>query len=126
MMRPHFLVSIAAVALSACGRAPPVDHITALLDGRVAGAAAACLARGTTDEVHVGASGIIYEAKDNVTFWYNRPTAGAANLRDGVILSVGLEVPQLCEGDRVETIDAAAQQHYAAITLGPFIPYRRP
>jgi hypothetical protein len=126
----QFLVlSTAALVVSgsalAAGKDDPAAELAKLLEGRVAGPPVSCI-----DLPRAGGSRIIHHTAIvydfGSTVYVNYPKSGANSLSSDDILLTKTFGTQLCKMDIVRMIDRTGDFPKSFISLGPFIPYKRP
>lgn len=126
---PTILTAAALIAGPAAASAreniPPEAELAKLLEGRVAGEPRDCIrlhaARGSTI---IDETAIVYRIGS--TLWVNRPEGGARSLDDDNILVTRLTGSRLCSIDTVELRDRSSYMYSGFVSLGEFVPYRRP
>ncbi|WP_162935718.1 hypothetical protein [Tsuneonella amylolytica] len=121
-------VSLAALvaAPAAADRADRGEaRLAKMLDGRVAGAPEDCI-RDFAQEGMTAVDGVGFVFRRGDTLWVNRPAA--ANFVDDGDLPVieKWSSSQLCVHDRVEMRDRLSLIPGPVLTLGEFVPFRRP
>lgn len=123
------LAIAAAVAVvpsaSAREKLEPEAQLAKLIGDRVAGQPQDCLPLSSIGSSQViDKTAIVY--KVGSTLWVNRPRGGAESLDDDDILVTKLTGSQLCSIDTVELRDRASHFYSGFVSLGEFVPYRRP
>jgi len=123
------LVIAAAVAVvpsaSAREKLEPEAQLAKLIGDRVAGQPQDCLPLSSIGSSQViDKTAIVY--KVGSTLWVNRPRGGAESLDDDDILVTKLTGSQLCSIDTVELRDRTSHFYSGFVSLGEFVPYRRP
>ena len=121
------LLAAAAIAASASAREKlaPEDQLAKLLDGRVAGAPQDCISLlSARSSQIIDKTAIVY--KSGNTYWVNRPRGGAESLDDDDILVTKTTGSQLCSIDTVQLHDRTSHFYSGFVSLGEFVPYRRP
>jgi hypothetical protein len=122
-------LSTAALAVSGCATAASKDDSAAelakLLDGRVAGPPVNCidLPRAGGSRV-IDHTAIVYDFGS--TIYVNYPKGGANALSSDDILLTKTFSTQLCRMDIVRMVDRTGGFPKGFISLGDFIPYKRP
>jgi hypothetical protein len=122
-------LSATALAVStgalAAGKDDPAAELTKLLKGRVAGPPVTCIspsqAQGTRVIDHTA---IVYDF--GPTIYVNYPRSGASSLSSDDILLTKTFGTQLCQIDIVRMVDRTGGFPKGFVSLGPFIPYKRP
>jgi hypothetical protein len=125
------IVALATAALAvsshalAAGKDDPAAELSKLLDGRVAGPPVTCIslsqAQGTRVIDHTA---IVYDF--GTTIYVNYPRGGASSLSSDDILVTKTYSTQLCQMDIVRTVDRTGGFQKGFVSLGTFIPYKRP
>lgn len=130
-MRPIILTILSAAVLAAAPaadareRLDPEAKLAKLLEGRVAGEPQDCISMlGTNSSQVFDGTAIVY--KSGGTYWVNRPRGGASSLDDDDILVTRLTGSQLCSIDPVLLHDRTSHMYRGFVSLGEFVPYRRP
>ena len=129
-MRPFIATIIAAAAVIAAPatareKLSPEAQLEKLLDGRVAGEPQNCIQlTGSNSTTIIDRTAIVYRIGS--TLWVNRPKGGAESLDDDDILVTKLTGSQLCSIDTVQLRDRTSQMYSGFVSLGEFVPYRRP
>lgn len=130
-MRPLTTILLAAAvaaspaALAAKEKLTPEEELAKLLEGRVAGEPQNCISLTTTQSSQViDKTAIVY--RSGGTLYVNRPRSGADALNDDDILVTKLIGSRLCSIDTVELHDRQAHFYRGFVSLGEFVPYRRP
>ncbi len=124
---PILAAAMLAVPAASAAREniPPEAELAKLLEGRVAGEPRDCIAlyaaRGSTI---IDETAIVYRIGS--TLWVNRPEGGAGSLDDDNILVTRLTGSQLCSVDTVELRDRSSHMYSGFVSLGEFVPWRRP
>ena len=130
-MRLHIPMILAAAALaaipataSARERLAPEDQLAKLLEGRVAGEPQNCipLSMARSSQV-IDKTAIVYRIGN--TLWVNRPK-NADSLDDDDVLVTKTTGSQLCSIDTVQLHDRTSHFYSGFVSLGEFVPYRRP
>lgn len=102
----------------------PQQELERLIAGRVAGKPVHCIPNFDTREMRIlNKTAIVYGRGD--TIWVNVPR-NAADLDDDDILVTNPTGSQLCNLDIVRTIDRVSHFPSGSISLGDFVPYRKP
>ena len=117
--------ALAATPAVAAEKPDPEAKLAKLLEGRVAGEPQKCimLSSVTSSQV-IDKTAIVYRIGS--TLWVNRPDSGADSLDDDDILVTRTIGSQLCNIDTVELRDSSSRMYAGFVSLGDFIPYRRP
>lgn len=130
-MRPFIATIIAAAAVATAPAASAKEKLTGeqqlekLLGGRVAGEPQNCIQlTGSNSTTIIDGTAIVYRIGS--TLWVNRPKGGAESLDDDDILVTKLTGSQLCSIDTVQLRDRTSQMYSGFVSLGEFVPYRRP
>ncbi|MDO9364453.1 MAG: hypothetical protein Q7T60_16115 [Sphingopyxis sp.] len=123
------LVAAAAIAVAPAATAreklAPEDQLAKLLEGRVAGEPRDCISLSTARSSQIiDKTAIVY--KVGSTLWVNRPKGGAGSLDDDDILVTRTSSSQLCSIDTIELRDRTSHFYSGFVSLGEFVPYRRP
>lgn len=117
-------LAVSHIALAA-GKDDPTAELAKLLDGRVAGPPVSCInlpqAQGNRVIDHTA---IVYDFGQ--TIYVNYPRGGASSLSSDDILLTKTFSTQLCKMDIVRMIDRTGGFPKGFVSLGPFIPYKRP
>lgn len=128
--RAALAVSLSALVASPAAAAPERTdrgeaRLAKMLDGRVAGAPEDCI-RDFAQEGMTAIDGVGFVFRRGDTLWVNRPAA--ANFVDDGDLPVieKWSSSQLCVHDRVEMRDRLSLIPGPVLTLGEFVPFRRP
>ena len=117
--------ALAAVPATAREKLAPEDQLAKLLEGRVAGKPQNCIPLSTTQSSQIiDKTAIVY--KSGNTYWVNRPRGGAESLDDDDILVTKTTGSQLCSIDTVQLHDRTSHFYSGFVSLGEFVPYRRP
>jgi len=122
-------LSTAALVVSgsalAAGRDDPAAELAKLLQGRVAGPPVTCidLPRAQGNRV-IDHTAIVYDF--GTTIYVNYPKSGANALSSDDILLTKTFSTQLCKMDIVRMVDRTGGFPKSFISLGEFIPYKRP
>lgn len=130
-MRPLIATIIAAAAIAVVPAASAKEKLTGeeqlakLLGDRVAGEPQNCIQlTGSNSTTIIGGTAIVYRIGS--TMWVNRPKGGAESLDDDDILVTKLTGSQLCSIDTVQLRDRTSRMYSGFVSLGEFVPYRRP
>ncbi|WP_250634244.1 hypothetical protein [Pinirhizobacter soli] len=125
------ILALGTAALAVCGSAlaaskhDPAAELAKLLEGRVAGAPVTCInqpqALGSRVIDHTA---IVYDFGS--TIYVNYPKGSADSLSSDDILVTKTYGTQLCTMDIVRMVDRSAHFPKGFVSLGPFIPYKRP
>lgn len=130
-MRPLIATIIAAAAIAVTPAASAREKLTGeeqlakLLGDRVAGEPQDCIPLSTArSSTIIDGTAIVYRVGS--TMWVNRPKGGGESLDDDDILVTKLTGSQLCSIDTVQLRDRTSQMYSGFVSLGEFVPYRRP
>ena len=129
-MRPLIATIIAAAAVvavpaTAREKLSPEAQLAKMLDGRVAGEPQDCISLSSArSSTIIDGTAIVYRVGS--TMWVNRPKGGAESLDDDDIMVTKLTGSQLCSIDTVQLRDRTSQMYSGFVSLGEFVPYRRP
>lgn len=122
---------LAAMVLAGGGTASakttqtPEQKLERLLKGRVAGNPVNCIGlRNAESSQIIDRTAIVY--RSGGTLYVNRPRIGADALDDNVILVTRITGSQLCSIDLVDLIDRNSHFQRGSVSLGEFVPYRKP
>lgn len=123
------LVAAAAIAVAPAATAreklAPEDRLAKMLEGRVAGEPQDCIPLSTARSSQIiDKTAIVYRVGS--TLWVNRPKGGAQSLDDDDILVTRTIGSQLCSIDTIELRDRTSHFYTGFVSLGEFVPYRRP
>ena len=117
--------ALAATPAAAAEKRDPEARLARLLEGRVAGEPQKCITLSNVSSSQViDETAIVYRIGS--TLWVNRPEGGAESLDDDDILVTRTIGSQLCNIDTVELRDSSSRMDAGFVSLGDFIPYRRP
>jgi len=101
------------------------QRLARLLEGRVAGEPRDCIdlqrIRGSRI---IDDTAIVYDAGS--TLWVNRPRGGAEILDRRDVMVTRPFGTRLCSIDTVDLIDSGARFPRGFVSLGAFVPYRKP
>jgi hypothetical protein len=122
-------LSTAALVVSsstlAAGKDDPAAELAKMLEGRVAGPPVTCInlpqAQGNRVIDHTA---IVYDF--GRTIYVNYPRSGANSLSSDDILVTKTFSTQLCKMDIVHMVDRTGGFPKSFVSLGSFIPYKRP
>lgn len=121
-----FLAALAAVTAASAARLTPDEQLAKAIEGRVAGEPVKCIhlrdIRGTRV---IDKTAIVYDTL-GPTLYVNRPAAGAAFLRDDMILVTDTHSSELCNIDIVKLMDPGSKMLSGTVGLGDFVPYTKP
>lgn len=116
---------VVSASVLAAGKDDSAAELAKLLDGRVAGPPVTCInlpqAQGNRVIDHTA---IVYDF--GPTIYVNYPRGGASSLSSDDILVTKTFSTQLCQLDIVHTVDRTGGFPKGFVSLGPFIPYKRP
>lgn len=131
-MRKSLFVLMAATVATLSGsayaapRGDPEAQLAQMVAGRTAGSPVDCLRLNDIRSSRIiNRTAIVYEGQ-NGTLYVNRPSSGAAFLRDGLTLVTDTHTDQLCGIDTVQLMDMSARMPSGSVGLGQFVPYPRP
>ena len=117
-----FVVSGSALA---AGKDDPAAELAKLLEGRVAGPPVTCISLSQAQGNRViDHTAIVYDF--GTTIYVNYPRSGASSLSSDDILLTKTFGTQLCKMDIVRMIERTGGFLRGFVSLGPFIPYKRP
>jgi hypothetical protein len=117
--------ALAATPAAAAEKPDPEARLARLLEGRVAGEPQKCITLSNVSSSQViDETAIVYRIGS--TLWVNRPEGGAESLDDDDILVTRTIGSQLCNIDTIELRDRSSRMYAGFVSLGDFIPYRRP
>lgn len=121
-----FTTAVLIVAGSAlAAKRDPAAELAKLLEGRVAGPPVSCInlpqAQGSRV---IDRTAIVYDFGS--TIYVNYPKGGADSLSSDDILVTKTPGTQLCKMDIVRMVDRSVGFPKGFVSLGPFIPYKRP
>lgn len=117
--------ALAATPAAAAEKRDPEARLAKLLEGRVAGEPQKCITLSSVSSSQiVDETAIVYRIGS--TLWVNRPEGGAKSLDDDDILVTKTIGSQLCNIDTVELRDSSSRMYAGFVSLGDFVPYRRP
>jgi hypothetical protein len=109
----------------AAGKDEPGAELAKMLEGRVAGPPVTCIdlpqAQGSRV---IDRTAVVYDFGS--TIYVNYPQSGANVLSSDDILLTKTFSTQLCKMDIVRMVDRTGGFPKGFISLGPFIPYKRP
>ena len=115
---------LAAPAIQAKPKLTPQQQLDKLLAGRVAGKPVHCIPDFDAREMQVlDKTAIVYGRGNNI--WVNIPR-NVADLDDDEIQVIHSNGSQLCRLDMVRTVDRGGHFPTGFISLGEFVPYRKP
>lgn len=130
-MRPLIATIIAAAAIAVTPAASAREKLTGeeqlakLLGDRVAGEPQDCIPLSTArSSTIIDGTAIVYRVGS--TMWVNRPKGGAESLDDDDILVTKTIGSQLCSIDAIQLVDRTSHMYSGFVSLGEFVPYRRP
>ena len=127
------LLSVVALSLFAAtaavsaspSRAPDEAKLARALEGRVAGEPVSCInLRNIRSSRIIDRTAILYDA--GTTVYVNRPRGGSESLDRWDVLVTKLHSSQLCSIDIVTLYDSASRIQTGFVSLGEFVPYRKP
>lgn len=117
--------ALAATPAAAAEKRDPEARLAKLLEGRVAGEPQKCITLSSVSSSQiVDETAIVYRIGS--TLWVNRPDGGAESLDDDDILVIKTTGSRLCNIDTVELRDQGSRMYAGFVSLGDFVPYRRP
>lgn len=115
---------LGTAVLEAKPRLNPQQRLDKLLEGRVAGEPVHCIPNHQTRDMQVlDKTAIVYGW--GTTIWVNVPK-NAADLDDDDIMVTRTTGSQLCDLDIVHTVDRTGHFTTGFVSLGEFVPYRKP
>lgn len=122
------LATTAAVLTSASLEAKPrlteQQRLEKLIAGRVAGEPVSCIPGWETRDMQVlEKTALVYGSGD--TIWVNVPR-NVRDLDDDDILVTHTNGSQLCDLDIVRTVDRTGHFQTGFLSLGQFVPYKKP
>ncbi len=127
-MRKLVPLLIAAVAATAPLQAAPRDpeaELARTLKGRVAGEPLSCITLSTVHKTQIiDDTAILYN--DGRTIFVNRPRGGAELLDRSDTLVTRTHSSKLCSVDVVQLYSAGSRIPSGSVSLGEFVPYRKP
>ncbi|HXP09272.1 MAG TPA: hypothetical protein VN828_12285 [Acidobacteriaceae bacterium] len=117
-----FIVSGSVLAAS---KDDPAAELAKLLQGRVAGPPVTCISLPQAQGQRViDHTAIVFDF--GPTIYVNYPRGGASSLSSDDILLTKTFGTQLCQMDMVRMIDRTGNFPKGFVSLGQFIPYKRP
>ncbi len=106
-------------------RLSPEAELADAVKGRVAGAPVSCINLTNVRNVQIiDRTALVYDAGG--VKYVNRPRGGAEQLDHWDVLVTRLPNNRLCRPDIVRLYDSASRFETGFISLGDFVPYRRP
>ncbi len=106
-------------------RLSPEAELADAVKGRIAGEPVSCINMSNVRSVRIiDRTAIIYDA--GRVIYVNRPRGGAEQLDKWDALVTRLHTQQLCQPDIVRLYDTVSRFETGAVSLGRFVPYRRP
>jgi hypothetical protein len=119
-------VAMIPPAVAAKEKVAPEAKLAKMLEGRVAGEPQDCITLSAAQSSQViDKTAIVYRIGS--TLWVNRPKGGAESLDDdNNILVTKLTGSRLCSIDTIELHDRSSHMYRGFVSLGKFVPYRRP
>jgi hypothetical protein len=122
-------LSAAALVVSAnalaAGKDDPAAELAKLLEGRVAGPPVNCISLSQVQGTRViDHTAIVYDF--GTTIYVNYPRGSANSLSSDDILLTKTYSTQLCKMDIVRMVDRTGHFPKSFVSLGQFIPYKRP
>ena len=119
------LAALAVTAPASAEQSKGDEQLAKLLEGRVAGEPQKCITLSSVSSSQiVDETAIVYRIGS--TLWVNRPDGGAESLDDDDILVIKTTGSRLCNIDTVELRDQGSRMYAGFVSLGDFVPYRRP
>jgi hypothetical protein len=116
------------LASGAVAAAPPVEpevKLARILEGRVAGEPVKCIQlRNIRSSTIIDDTAIVYDAGS--TIYVNRPRGGRESLDQWDVLVTKLHSSELCSIDIVNLYDSSSRMQTGFVSLGEFVPYRKP
>jgi len=118
------LFTLAGAANAA--RPSPDEQLAKAIEGRTAGEPVKCIPlRNIRSTQVIDRTAIVYGGHGR-TIYVNRPTSGAAFLRDDMILVTDTRSSELCNIDIVKLMDPGSKMISGSVGLGDFVPYVKP
>jgi hypothetical protein len=100
-------------------------RIARAVEGRVAGDPVDCIdMRKVRNTIVIPETAIVYDA--GRTIYVNRPRGGARSLDSWDVLVTRLHSSELCTVDPVHLYDSTLRMPTGFVSLGEFVPYRKP
>ncbi|MES2441233.1 MAG: hypothetical protein V4574_00255 [Pseudomonadota bacterium] len=127
MRHTAFLIALTVAAAAPVSAAVPQHKdgeaaLQALLEGRVAGKAEACVRLpGLGSSQVIDGVAIVYQRGSRL--YVNRPRSGASALKDDNILVTRTSGGMLCNVDTVDLVDRYSRMPSGFVILGDFVPY---
>ncbi|HEY9131471.1 MAG TPA: hypothetical protein VIM98_06905 [Dyella sp.] len=125
------VLALSAMTLAVSGQAlaadkdAPAAELAKRLEGRVAGPPVDCINLPQAQGTRVyDRTAIVYDF--GTTIYVNYPRGGASSLNSDDILLTKTYTTQLCKMDIVRMLDRTGHFPKSFVSLGPFIPYKRP
>ncbi|HEY4145048.1 hypothetical protein [Pinirhizobacter sp.] len=116
---------IVSGSVLAASKHDPAAELAKVLEGRVAGAPVTCINLPQVQSSRViDHTAIVYDFGS--TIYVNYPRGGADSLSSDDILVTKTPGTQLCKMDIVRMVDRSVGFPKGFVSLGPFIPYKRP
>lgn len=120
-----FAAALATATPALAARLSPDEQLAKAIEGRNAGEPVKCIQlRDVRSTRVIDKTAIIYDT--GRTLYVNRPKAGAAFLRDDVILITDTRSSELCSIDIVKFMDPGSKMLTGSAGLGEFVPYTKP
>lgn len=120
-----FAAALTTAATALAERPSPDEQLAKAIEGRIAGEPVKCIQlRNIRSTRVIDKTAIVYDT--GRTLYVNRPKAGAAFLRDDVILVTDTHSSELCNIDIVKFMDPGSKMLSGSVGLGDFVPYTKP
>jgi hypothetical protein len=120
------VAALAVATIATAARPSPDEQLAKAIAGRVAGEPVKCIRlRDIRSTRVIDKTAIVYDTL-GPTLYVNRPAAGAAFLRDDVILVIDTHSSELCNIDIVKLMDPGSKMLSGSVGLGDFVPYTKP
>lgn len=115
---------LATASLEAKPRLTEQQRLDKLIAGRIAGAPVNCIPNWETRDMQVlDKTALVYGS--GTTIWVNVPR-NAGDIDDDDILVTHTNGSQLCDLDIVRTVDRTGHFQTGFLSLGKFVPYKKP
>lgn len=119
------LVTAIPAAAQAIDKSPEAQLARAL-EGRVAGKAVDCIRLFDIQSSKIiDRTAIVFEGRDD-TLYVNYPESGAGSLNDWDVQVTDTRSSRLCSIDTVQLYGRGTNMLSGVVSLGQFIPYRKP
>jgi hypothetical protein len=120
------LATLAVATVATAARPSPDEQLAKAIEGRIAGDPVKCIhLRDIRSTRVIDRTAIVYDTV-GPTIYVNRPAAGAAFLRDDLILVTDTHSSELCNIDIVKLMDPGSKMISGSVGLGNFVPYTKP